>query len=306
MIPKGAAALAVLALVSLISPLAGQTNQPAQAHPPGNPSTATPAQAAPAPQSAAVPNAAAPAARSDCPGGNCDAPLPRITIATAAPAPAPWPWQARISWGANLVLVVLGYAAILMALALLRKIERQARFTEEAVQTAAESARAALKLSEALERAERPWILMSVRPAQNVEDGFTVIAMNRGRSPARIVSMIDQTVCAVDETQLDATPVFKEQPAAPTDPIILLPDETIELVSFSRADVKPLCETEERMKRVEDWEEKIYLYGKVTYRNLTAPDDAPAHESSWFCWYIHGRQKSGMVMAGPQAYNRHT
>lgn len=304
MIPKGAAALAVLAIVSFISTMAGQTNQPVQANPPASPSI--PQAAAPAGTEIAPADNAAPTGENDCPGGNCDAQLPHITIATPAPAPAPWPWQQRISWGAKLVLVVLGYVAILMALALLRKIERQGRLIEEAAQAASESASAALKLSEALERAERPWILMSVRSTPNVENGFTVIAMNRGRSPARILSTIDQTVCAVDETQLDETPVYQEKPITPADPIILLPDETIELISFSRDDVKNICESEEQLKRVEEWEEKIYLYGKVTYRNLAAPDDAPAHESSWFCWYIHGRQKSGMVMAGPLAYNRHT
>jgi len=316
MIQKGAAALAVLALVSLTSPIAGQANQPAQVRPPGSPIISAPRPATPVAQtrpaipsgiqSAPAPNPTAPPARSDCPGGNCDAQLPHISIATPAPAPAPWPWQERVAWGANLVLVILGYAGILMALALLRKIDRQARFTEESVHVAAQSASAALKLSEALQRAERPWILMSVRPSPNIENGFTVVAMNRGRSPARIISTVNETVCTLDETHLESTPVYKEKTTEPTDTIILLPDETTELVSFSRADVKQVCGTYERMKRVEDWEEKIYLYGKVTYRNLAAPEDSPAHESSWFCWYIHGRQKSGMVMAGPQAYNRHT
>jgi hypothetical protein len=80
----------------------------------------------------------------------------------------------------------------------------------------------------------------------------------------------------------------------------------MELLSFSRADVKRICETEERLARVEKWEEKIFLYGTLIYRDLAATEDAPAHQSSWFCWYIHGRQKSGMVMAGPAAYNLHT
>src|SRR6185437_9319265 len=100
--------------------------------------------------------------------------------------------QERVSWGANLVLVILGYAGILMALALLRKIDRQARFTEESVHVAAQSASAALKLSEALQRAERPWILMSVRPSPNIENGFTVIAVNRGRSPAQIIAAVSE------------------------------------------------------------------------------------------------------------------
>jgi hypothetical protein len=147
---------------------------------------------------------------------------------------------------------------------------------------------------------------MSVRPAQNIENGFAVMATNRGRSPARIVSMVDQAVSAVDESHLPAVPQFKNEPSPPADPILLLPGESIEIASFGRADVKGICDTPERLSRVEKWEERIYLYGNLAYLDLTAPEAAPVYESGWFCWYIHGRQKSGMVMAGPAAYNRHT
>jgi hypothetical protein len=238
--------------------------------------------------------------------GNCDLLPQHISIATAAPAAAPWPWQERVAWGANLVLVVLAYVAIMMALSLLRKIERQTQYSEDAAEAAQGSARAALAQVEAMVRAERPWILMSVRPALNIENGFAVVATNRGRGPARILSKVDEVLSAVDEAHLPAQPVFQSEPLPPAEPTILLPGETTEIASFGRADVQRVCGSEERLARVEKWEERIYLYGNVTYCDLSAHDDAPAHESGWFCWYIHGRQKSGMVMAGPAAYNRHT
>ena len=50
---------------------------------------------------------------------------------------------------------------------------------------------------------------------------------------------------------------------------------------------------------------RSYLYGKVAYTDLAASGDV-AHETGWCCWYIHGRQKSGMIMAGPLEYNGHT
>jgi len=242
----------------------------------------------------------------NCVGPECDQPTPHISIATPAPAPAPWTWQQSVAWGANLVLVVLGYIAIMMGLSLLRKIERQTEYAETAAQAAADAANAALVQAQVMARAERPWVLMSVRPAQNVEGGFAILATNRGRSPALILSTVDEIVSAVDESQLAPEPEFRNEPVAPSDPMILLPGEATEILSFSRADVQRVCETEERMKRVEKWEEKIFLYGKVVYCDLSAPDHAPAHESSWFAWYIHGRQKSGMVMGGRPAYNRHS
>jgi hypothetical protein len=88
-------------------------------------------------------------------------------------------------------------------------------------------------------------------------------------------------------------------------PLILLPGESTTIKTFTRDEVKSVCENLVQVQRVEDWEEKIYLYGNVTYTDLVASGGA-AHETGWCCWYIHGRQKSGMVMAGPPEYNRHT
>lgn len=319
--------VAALLLVAQWCPAAfGQSNSPAPSSPAAPPHlSSTPvlprsaAQATPASSQSATPAAGAssnpvsPTNSTDCFGGNCDDQPPHISIATPAPAPAPWPWQERISWGANVVLVVLGYIAILIALSLLRKIERQTRYGEataeaaqESARAAQESAQAALLHAQAALRAERPWILMNVRPSQTVDNGFSVMATNRGHSPALILSTVDEIVSAVDEAHLAAQPEYRSEPAAPEAPLILLPGETTELLSFSRADVKRICETEERLARIEKWEEKIFLYGTVTYRDLAATEEAPAHQSSWFCWYIHGRQKSGMVMAGPRAYNKHT
>lgn len=246
-----------------------------------------------------------PAENPGCAGGNCDLQPQHISIATPAPAPAPWSWQERVTWGANILLVVFAYIGIMMGLSLLRKIERQAQAGEDAAEAAASNARAVLDHVQAIVRAERPWILMSVRPAQNIENGFAVVATNRGRSPARILSLVEEVLIAVDEAHLPAAPVYKDAAVAPADPMILLPGETAEIASFSRMDVKRVCETAERLERVEKWEEKIFLYGNVAYCDLTAPEQEPAHESGWFCWYIHGRQKSGMVMTGPAAYNRH-
>ena len=321
MIQKGAATLAVLAFVALSYSINGQTNRPSGTSPSplsaySSPTLSSPSSTASAASPASgstqaapgttEPNASNPAGGADCPGGNCDQPTPHITIATPAPAPAPWSWQQRISWGANLVLVVVAYIGIMMAISLLRKIDRQGQLIEEAVESAASSARAALMIVEAKSRTERPWVLMSVRPVIGTDNTFSVIATNRGSGPAKIVSTVEEIVCAIDDKHLSAAPTFTKEPVAPQEPLILLPEETVELIVFSRDDVKQVSETEERFKRIEDWEEKIYLYGKVIYRNLTAPEDAPVCESSWLCWYIHGRQKSGMVMAGPPGYNLHT
>ena len=310
--------MAVLLSVALApAALAAQTgNQAAPTHQ-TVPSTAPAAPAPSAASSTAPPGAANPATRTDCEGSACDAALPHITIATPAPAPAPWPLQDRIAWAASLLLTIMAYVGIMLALSALHKIERQTRNGETAAQAAADSAKAALLLAqtqaqaqaqqaEALARAERPWILITAEPTPGVSNGFTVVATNRGRGPARIVALAEEVTCAADESQLPPVPAFTGEPHPPVVPMILLPGEATDIKSFRRDDVKSVCGTEERLRRVEDWEEKIYLYGTVAYQDLRSPDEKQVHETSWCCWYIHGRQKSGLVMAGPAEYHRHS
>jgi hypothetical protein len=233
--------------------------------------------------------------------------MPHITVATPAPAPAPWPLQDRIAWGANVLLALLGYAGIVLAVSVLKKIERQTKYGETAALAAQEAAEAALLQAKAIVQAERPWILIHVAPSPTIENGFTVIATNRGRSPARVMSTADELRIAKDETQLPGIPEYTPvDPDVPPVTMILLPGEFATIKAFCRDDVKAVSGSADRLQRIENWEERIFLYGKVMYRDLMEPADVAAHETSWCCRYIHGRQKSGLVMAGTLEYNQHT
>jgi hypothetical protein len=279
---------------------AAQAGQPATpAHPALTGKSSTPAPATPA---EAQPGTSA---NPTCNGGPCDYEQPHITIATPAPAPAPWLLPDRIRWAAEVLLLILAYPALLFAVSALRKIERQSRYAETAALAAAESAKAALLFAENQAKAERSWILISTKPTPGVVNGFSVVATNRGRSPARVVSLTEGLVIVQDEAELPPAPVFKDPPSPPVAPIILLPSESATIRTFQRDEVKSICESPEQVLRVEDWKEKIYLYGKVAYAELVASSD-DTHETAWCCWYIHGRQKSGMIMSGPLDYNRHT
>jgi hypothetical protein len=259
----------------------------------------------PAPAGAA--NSSAAANGIDAENGATDEQPAHITIATPAPAPSPWPWQDRIAWAASLVLVILGYVGILLALSMLRKIERQTQYAESAAQAAADSAKASLLHAQAIERAERPWILVTAEPSRRVDNGFVVTATNRGRGPARILSSVDKVTTEPDQDSLPEEPQYEgAEPNPDLTSVILLPGESTGIKSFSRDEVKGFCKTEERLRRVEKWEELILLYGKVVYQDLISVGEGQTRETAWCCWYIHGRQKSGMVMAGSAAYNRHT
>ena len=245
----------------------------------------------------------------DCNGIPCEYPTPHITIANPAPAPAydPWPFHERIAWIASLVLAFVGYAGVILAVSTLKKIERQIRATETVAEAAANSADAALQTAQAIIDSGRPWLLIAVKPSRSAENSFTITAANRGRSPARIVATSEQIRIAADEAKLPQTPEYmNEKPGEPFVPIILLPGESTNIKTFSREDLRGVCETEEIFRKVQAWEEKVFIYGNILYEDLISQASRQVHESAWCFWYIHGRENSGMVAAGPHEYNLHT
>src|ERR1035438_8195245 len=168
-----------------------------------------------------------------------------IGVANPTPAPATPAWNVheRITWAANLVLVILGYAGILMALSLLKKIDRQTGYAETAAEAAAASSHAALMNAQAILNAERSWILISVEPSPSAENRFTVMATNRGRTPAKIIDTAERTMLAVDEEHLPSTPEYTdEKRVGPYTPIILLPGESTAIKPFCRDDVRGLSD----------------------------------------------------------------
>jgi hypothetical protein len=272
-----------------------------------NPILSRPTTSGPSGQGSSIAGSSNAGAPADCNGFPCDTPQPRVIAVNPPPTPQPWTLHEKIAWAAYIVLAVLGYAGIMLALSMLRKIERQTAASEAAAVAAQNSAQAALLNAQAIIDAERPWILITVEPSLHVENGFTVTATNRGRSPAQIVSTTEQVKIAADETRLGKkSESDHREPVLPKTPIILLPGESTGLKPFSRADARGFCESDEQFARIESWEEKMYLFGRVVYRDLIAPAETQFHQTDWCCWYIHGRQKSGLVIAGPPEYNLHT
>lgn len=297
MIVKGLVIIPAL-LAMTLAPLPGCAQTPGANHPSPALSTSS---------SAAVQSTASPTARPDCLAVPCDYQPQHITVANPPVLPVQWLLRDRITWAANLVLVLLGYAGIMLAVSTLKKIERQTRYAETAADAAAASAQAALLHAQSIVNAERPWLLVAVEPSLGIENRFEVIVINRGRTPAQIEATSVQVTIAADEEHLPGSPSYQdEKPGAPRVPIILLPGESAPLKSFSREDVKGVCSSEDQFKRIESWEEKIFIYGKVIYKDLIAPAGQQTHETTWCCWYIHGRQKSGLVISGPPAYSLHT
>ena len=238
--------------------------------------------------------------------GSLQAQPPQIVVTAPPSQAAPWTWHDKVLWGANLVLVVLGYLGVLLALKTLKNIQRQTDFGVSAAQAALQCANASLESSQAIVDSGRPWIVVTVEPLLTVEHGFKVMATNRGRTPARIMAKADCVKVVTDETELPAVPDYDSgKSATPFEPIILLPGETAGIRPFRRTDVRSYCASDEQFKRLEKWEEKLYVYGRVIYRDLISPMDQPNHETDWCCWYVYA-DKDALVLSGPAEYNKHS
>lgn len=308
MMVRGLASLVVV--LSLL-----QANAPGQSSP-SSPKTASgtapaPTHALSAQQVSGTADAESPSqnatVNADCNGVPCEEQQPHL-IVTLPPQPAqPWLIRERISWGAYLLLALVGYVGIMIALSTLKKIERNTALAETTAQAALEASQAALATAQAILLSERPWILVSVEPTISKANSFTITATNKGRTPATITAMLEQVGIKSDLAHLPENPEYLEQQGSqPMIPVTLVPGECTPIKVFSRDDVPAVCETDQRLKLIENWDEKIFLHGRIVYRDLVAPLGSNEHETNWCCWYIHGRQKSGMVVAGPPGYNSHT
>jgi hypothetical protein len=280
-------------------------------------------------QEAQSPSSSQAQPKPDCNGVPCaDQQQQPIIVTLPTPKATPWLMHDKILWGADLVLVILGYAGILLALSTLKKIERHTAAFEDSMEAvkatatttaaaaetssatanaALETAQSALLHAQAIVHAERPWVLVTAEPTRGVESSFEITATNRGRTPARVTAALDQVLFAADEAHLPETPEYKQvESGKHFVPIILLPGESATLKTFSRDDARGFCESDEMFKSIESWELKLFLVGKVSYSDLIAPAGSEAHETNWCCWYIHGKQRSALVPAGTAAHNLHT
>jgi hypothetical protein len=299
--------IALLACLTVARPALGQEGDDSEPSRPNPPVVSRPSENSGVPTSRRPAQAAAANPDSSNPDQSGPANQPQI-IVNPPPAPAAtWGWREQVTWGATIVLAVLGYVGIMLALRTLKSIDRHLQSGTAATQAAMDSASAALALAQAIANSERPWIVVTVEPFLTMENSFKVMASNRGRSPARIVSSVDEMQVAVDETNLPKKPEFEEVPVGDEpEPIVLLPGEATGIWALNREDLPIICKDAEVLKKVERWQETLFLFGRIRYMELAAIGEPHMHETYWCCRYIHGEKNSALVMAGPPEYNKHS
>ena len=204
---------------------------------------------------------------------------PHITIATPAPAPAPWPLQERISWAANLILVLIAYVGVhARDLRCCARSNGRRRLCESAAQAAADSAKAALMYAEAQAQAQRPWLVVTrggrARPQQQIYDRGHESRPQPDAESSRLSmrSRLRRTM-----RNLPPAPDFQKRArAAAHSRSSCCRENRRDSRSFSRDDVKSVCETAEDLRRVEAVGEQDlslrqrHLYGLACARQASS------------------------------------
>src|ERR1035438_6571863 len=103
-------------------------------------------------------------AKGDCNGAPCEQDQrPPVIVTLPAPAPEVWSWYARVQWAASVMLSIVAYAGIMLALRVMKKIERLTTSMESAAASTSLSAEAALLNAQAIHDSQRPWLLITAR-----------------------------------------------------------------------------------------------------------------------------------------------
>ena len=232
---------------------------------------------------------------------------PHISFSVPNTPPAQWSLHERIAWGANLALAAIGYVGIVIAIRALKRIEAQSKSLEVLAQTAIESSSTVKLAVQDLVSSRRPWVLMSVTRSLGTKDSFSIVATNRGSAPAQITSCPDNVVLIKGEFCLPGeSERATEESGVLAVPIMLLPGESNVIQRFSRGDVSWVCKTEESLRHVERFEETIYIYGTIFYRNPAMSNIKQSYQTDWWCKYTHGDCASEIVIGGPFGSSRQT
>jgi len=152
-----------------------------------------------------------------------------LAVVAVAPVPESWPWHDIVAWVADLVLAVVATVGVFIALATLRKLERQTKASED-------SARAQMN-------ADRAWVMASVagNPAEplveNLANGIHPGIVWRlqifGNTPAKITrAQIRCRIVGCDpdmvfRPQFEPNPVYRPDQDQVEEKVVLPPGHMI-------------------------------------------------------------------------------
>jgi hypothetical protein len=182
---------------------------------------------------------------------------------------------------ANVGLFIVGVVGAFLALGTLKNIERQTKAGEIA-------ANAALLNAQAVINAERPWLLITIKPRMGPMGGFTVHARNKGRTPAMITAAHIGFISVKKVSDLPDIPPYGT--GRLVQDRIIIPGSAARIIWFDGGTVsRSLGENYPRFT----WEGEIYVFGTILYRDLADPSLTSIHETRWIGRYFSPVGESG-------------
>jgi hypothetical protein len=229
---------------------------------------------------------------------------PHVQVVNPAPAPQLWSWHDRVSWAATLILVAVGYWILFVLHRVLRRLDENNCFLQEAAHAAAECAEAARITARALSYQSRPWMAVSVEQMNDPESSFRIIATNRGQSPAELVSTSDRIGVVRSESFLPKVPEFVKEATTPPTETVIYPNGSIVLQTFKHDDLRWICSTQELFRSVQQGIDKVFIYGKVSYKEKASDVSVSPYETNWCFSYTVRGSRGALVPFGSSRYRQ--
>jgi hypothetical protein len=178
--------------------------------------------------------------------------------------------------------------------------------TRRAANASKNSASAALLSIQAFINSERPWIQVIVERQREGYLIWDVKAINRGRTPAQIVSE-SFNYSIVGCLEFPPMPPEHSRPTVYTEPKILLPNEPFTLRTLTRRELG-LSHGSEQSNLFDKHELEAYVFGIVFYRDVLGGADSILHETHWCLSGMSWQKEEGLLLFNSDidGYVKHT
>lgn len=185
-----------------------------------------------------------------------------------------WTFYLAVAVAITAVLQVIGIG---FQIAIFRK---QTSLMTGALKAAQNSADAARLNAQAIINAERPWLLVFIKPIMGPMGGFNVYIRNKGRTPAMITMALWGCAAVKDVTDLPKEPLY--WPRKLVQDRIVMPDGAVKIWWFDPETLHNVLK--DQFPRF-TWEGRVFVFGTVLYRDLADPSPTSSHETRWIGLY---------------------
>jgi hypothetical protein len=184
----------------------------------------------------------------------------------------------------------------------------QSTETRDAARGAEKAADAALLNVKAFVNSERPWISVKVEPTPWGK-GFNVVAVNKGRTPATILSHAENCIVMdAMEYAREFLPVPPQYGKRVVEPETVLPEDWTEIYEINRKSLTKAGYSETDVIKLESGDSIAHIFGLIVYRDVLGTPAEVTYETRWCCWLIPDSTPDGVIacLSTQAGYTGHT